>query len=72
MKKINRLRKEINRLFCKGMSTIYLGYYWEKLTLSKRCRYHWILNFLVKNQKSGNKTMCSFSIILILKGIMMF
>ena len=54
------------------MSTIYLSYYWEKLTFSKLCRYHWILNFLVKNQRSGNKTVYGFSVILVLKGIMMF
>ena len=35
IKEINRLRKEINRLFSKGMSTIYLSYYWEKVTNSK-------------------------------------
>ena len=37
IKKINRLRKEINRLFSKDMSNILLNsYYWgEKLTFSK-------------------------------------
>ena len=41
---------------------------------SNSCRYHWIFKLLVvtKNQRSGSKTVCGFSIIFILKGIMIF
>ena len=41
---------------------------------SKSCRYHWILKLLVATWKSepGSKTVCGFSIILILKGIVKF
>ena len=35
IKEINSLGKEINRFLSKGMSNIYLSYYWEKLTFSK-------------------------------------
>ena len=37
-------------------------------------RYHWTLKLPVqlKNQRSGSKTMCGFSIIFTLKGIMTF
>ena len=31
IKEINRFRKEINKLFTKGVSNIYLSYYWEKI-----------------------------------------
>ena len=34
-------------------------------------RYSWIL-LKLKNQSSGSKTICGFSIILILKGVMTF
>ena len=37
---------------------------------SNSCGYHWISK--LKNQRSGNKTLCSFSIIFILKRIMTF
>ena len=72
VKEINRLTKEINSLFSKRISNTYLSYYWEKLTFSKLSRYHWILNFLVKNQRSGRKTVCGFSIILILEGVITY
>ena len=88
IKEINRFRKEINRLLSKGMSNIYLkvtiGKKWSTpnfdfislkssfpgqfLGSSNSRRYHWILKLLF----AGNKIVCGFSIILILKGIMTF
>ena len=92
--KINRLRKETNRLLSKGMSNIYL-----KVTIEKKWRtlnfgllslkslspgQFWgaethgditeFSNFLLrlKNQLSGIKTICGFSDIFILKGIITF
>ena len=64
IKKINRLRKEINRLLSKGMTNIYFEVIIETSKLrfsgfkifspgqflgsSNSRRYHWILNFLVE------------------------
>ena len=41
---------------------------------SNSSRYHWILNFLLqlKNQQSGNKPVCGFSITFIMKRVMTF
>ena len=88
IKETNRLRKEINRLWSKGMSNIYLevtieafsklrfsGF--EKFASFKRAPTPVdIIEFLnfslqLKNQRSGNKNVCGFCVILILKGIMM-
>ena len=85
---INRLRKKINRLLSKGMSNIYLkvsiknfdftglknlsqGQFWGAPTHAVITEFQ---NFLLKlkNQRSGSKTVCGFSIFLILKGIMTF
>ena len=76
---INRLEKEINKLLSKGMANIYLNIF-------KKNRYSQNVDFLhlrichqvglnfktIKNQRSGSKTVCDFSIILILKRIMEF
>ena len=64
---INRLRKEIKTLLSKGMSNIYLKTTIEKNSCSQN------FDFLsLKNQMSRSKTVCGFSNILILKGIMNF
>ena len=87
VKEINRSRKEINRLLIKGMSNILLKVTGRTNVFSSltnlspgqflwscnSCRYPWILKLLkLKNQKSGSKTACGFSVILLLKGIMTF
>ena len=84
VKEINRLRKEINRLLSKGMSNIYLKVTTEKKWRISYFLSFWgapthadiieFWNFILqlKNQRSGNKSVCGFSIILILKGIMTF
>ena len=68
----------------KGMSNIYLKAAIEKNWRSQNFdfiklknlsrRYHWILKLVLqlKNQRSASKTLCGFSIILILKEIMTF
>ena len=74
IKEINRLRKEINRLLSKGISDIYfkvtIGKNWRSLKISIFLLQNFLLQ--LKNQRPGSKTACTFSIILILKGIMTF
>ena len=72
IKEVNRLRKEISRISNKGMSNIYLKVTIEKNEVLKTSSES--KNFLLqlKKQRSGGKYVCSFSIILILKGIMTF
>ena len=75
------LIKEINRLLSKGMLNIYFdflslkslspGQFWEAPTQPGITEFQ---NFFLqlKNQRSGSKTLCGFSIILIFEGIMTF
>ena len=85
IKEINRLGKEINRLLSKGMSNIYLKITVEKRWRTQNFDFINSENlspcgdiiefsgFLLqlKNQRSGSKTVCGFSIIFILKGFIM-
>ena len=82
---MNRLRKEINRLLSKGMTNIYLKVtiqtfvklqiFWVYKTCDQDSFGELQItqmssNFVqLKNQTSGSKTVCGFSIILILKGV---
>ena len=69
------LSKKINRLLSKGMLNIY-----SKVTIESNLRFSRFKkdiefeNFLLqlKNQTSGRKTVCAFSIILVFKGVMTF
>ena len=86
VKEINRFRKETNRLLSKRMSkkvtvekATYskLRFYKLKsssssqfLGSSNSFRYHSFFLLQVKNQRSGSKTVCGFSIIFTLKGTM--
>ena len=97
LKEIIRLRQEINRLWSKGMSNIYLKVTIETLSKLRFCRFkkrvtrsvfvelqltQISLNFktsccnlganFLGAKLLGSKTVCGFSIILILKGIIMF
>ena len=76
VKEINSLRKVINSLLRKGMWMFYNGcslltFFWGAPTQADIIAFPNFLLYL-KNQRSGSKTVCDLSTILILKGIMTF
>ena len=66
IKEINRLRKETNRLWSKGMTNIYQLYYWEKPMFSK-LQFSKFKKFVIELQLKNLS-----SIILIFKGSIIF
>ena len=70
IKEINRIRNEVNRLLSKIMPNIHLKVTTEdsfgELQHTDIIEFQSLL-LLLKNQRSGSKTVCTFFIILILK-----
>ena len=85
IKEIKRLLKEVNRLLSNGMKSFYWQKNFNILSLKCTSPNQFLgaptqtditefSKFLLqlRHQRSGIKTMCSFSLIFILKGIMTF